>query len=349
MQAMQVKHLSMSYENGKEVLTDINFSVNAGELVSILGPSGCGKTTTLRIIAGLQRQTSGNVAIDEQSIDSVPVFKRNMSMVFQNYALFPHLSVFENVAFGLKQRGIGKTAIRKRVAEILSLTELTDLANHRPHALSGGQQQRVSLARALVVNPTLLLLDEPLSNLDRALRLSLREEIRRLQQKLGITALFVTHDQEESFAISDRVIVMNGGHIEQIASAQIVYAHPATTFVAKFIGFENFFNVTRQETSNEYLSGETHLYMAEKTTKPVVRLCIRPENIRLDTSMDTDTQQNSLNGIICDKTYLGRTYRYVVATDHLGQIKVDSEEATHQLGDAVRLTLPSDKLIALAE
>ena len=194
---LEVKNLAKSYDGKNNVLKDISFSVKNGDFVSILGPSGCGKTTTLRIIAGLIDKTSGEINIDGTDISTVPVYKRNFGMVFQSYALFPHMTVFNNVAFGLKMRKLSKNEIKDRVDAMLELTGLTDFANQFPDNLSGGQQQRVSLARALVINPQLLLMDEPLSNLDAKLRLKMREEIRNLQQKMKMTVLFVTHDQQE--------------------------------------------------------------------------------------------------------------------------------------------------------
>ncbi|WP_101138720.1 ABC transporter ATP-binding protein [Lactobacillus apis] len=212
---LEVKNLAKSYDGKTKVLQDISFTIENGELVSILGPSGCGKTTTLRIIAGLIQETAGQILVNGKDITKTPVYKRNFGMVFQSYALFPHLNVFDNVAFGLKMHKLPKQEINEKVSGILEMTGLSDLASQFPAQLSGGQQQRVSLARALVTNPEMLLMDEPLSNLDAKLRLKMREEIRKLQQEMKMTVLFVTHDQQECFAISDKVLIMNQGRIEQ--------------------------------------------------------------------------------------------------------------------------------------
>ena len=240
---LEVKDLAKSYNGKTKVLKDISFSVKNGDLVSILGPSGCGKTTTLRIIAGLIPATDGQVLVDGEDVGKVPVYKRNFGMVFQSYALFPHMTVFNNVAFGLKMKKMSKSDIQKRVDQILKITGLSKLASRYPKELSGGQQQRVSLARALVVNPQLLLMDEPLSNLDAKLRIKMRSEIRELQQKLKMTVLFVTHDQRECFAISDKVLIMKDGKIDQYDTPENIFHHPSSEYVARFIGYDNFINV----------------------------------------------------------------------------------------------------------
>jgi spermidine/putrescine ABC transporter ATP-binding subunit len=214
--------------------------IGAGEMVALLGPSGCGKTTTLRMIAGLVEPTEGDVLIDGHCVTHIPVHRRNIGMLFQNYALFPHLSVAENVAFGLQMRGLSKAAIRPKVAAALSLVRLADYADRLPSALSGGQQQRVALARAIVIEPNLLLLDEPLGALDRNLRESMQVEIRQIQKRLGITAVLVTHDQEEALTMADRVVIMRDGHIEQAGTPEEIYGRPASRFVASFIGTSNF-------------------------------------------------------------------------------------------------------------
>ena len=220
-------------------LDDFTLSLSPGEFVSLLGPSGCGKTTALRIAAGFERSDSGNVSLDGRDLSRVPAHKRNMGMVFQSYSLFPNLDVRRNIAFGLRTRGVGREEADKRVGDMLDVVQLVGLENRYPHQLSGGQQQRVALARALAVRPEVLLLDEPLSALDARVRSSLRDEIRRIQRELGITTLFVTHDQDEALAVSDRVGVMSNGRLEQIASPTEVYANPASPFVARFVGSIN--------------------------------------------------------------------------------------------------------------
>ncbi len=222
-----------------QVLEDLSLHVAEGELVSLLGASGCGKTTTLRLVAGFLRATRGSIRLGAQDLTRLPAHKRNIGLVFQNYALFPHLSVRDNVAFGLKQRGVGGAARRRQADEMLARVGLDHLAERMPGALSGGQKQRVALARALVIDPPLLMFDEPLSNLDAKLRVDMRVEIRRLQRVGGRTALYVTHDQEEAFSISDRVAIMHAGRILQLDAPERLYSRPANRFVADFVGFEN--------------------------------------------------------------------------------------------------------------
>ena len=220
-------------------LDGLTLSVEPGELVCLLGPSGCGKTTALRILAGLDHPTSGEVKVAGKDITGVPANKRDMGMVFQAYSLFPHLTTADNVAFGLKLRGNSSAERRKRAGEMLELVGLSEHADRYPHQLSGGQQQRVALARALAFRPSVLLLDEPLSALDAKVRVQLRDEIRRVQLEVGTTTLFVTHDQEEALAVSDRVAVMNAGHLEQLATPSELYSSPATPFVGEFVGLSN--------------------------------------------------------------------------------------------------------------
>jgi len=220
-------------------VNNISLGIEKGEFLSFLGPSGCGKTTTLRMIAGLEEPSEGSIFIKGKRVNNVPPFMRNIGMVFQNYALFPHKSVFENVAYGLRMRQVGKKEIRRRVGEILDLVQLSNLENRMPRQLSGGQQQRVALARALVINPDVLLLDEPLSNLDAKLREEMRVETKKIQQEVGITTIYVTHDQVEALSMSDRIVIMKEGEIIQIGSPKEIYEAPKESFVAEFIGQSN--------------------------------------------------------------------------------------------------------------
>src|SRR5512136_1057502 len=223
---------------------DVNLDIEKGELVTLLGPSGCGKTTTLRMIAGFEFPTQGRITLDGREINSLPPHKREMSMVFQSYAIFPHLTVFENIAYGLNVQRLSKSVIKERVNKVLDLVHLEGYGNRAPTQLSGGQQQRVALARALIMEPKVLLMDEPLSNLDAKLREQMRTEIRRIQKRLGITSVYVTHDQVEAMTLSDQVVVMNQGRIEQIGAPSEVYRKPQTRFVADFIGRANFVQAT---------------------------------------------------------------------------------------------------------
>jgi iron(III) transport system ATP-binding protein len=222
-----------------EALAGVSLTIQGGEFFTLLGPSGCGKTTLLRCIAGFLKPDSGRILCDEERLDRLPAHKRDIGMVFQNYAIFPHLTVFENVAYGLRARRVEPAAIRQRALETLRLVQMEALAERTPDQLSGGQQQRVALARAMAIRPRLLLMDEPLSNLDAKLRVEMRTEIRRLQRELGITTVYVTHDQEEALAISERLAVMNGGQVEQVGFPWDVYQAPRSAFVAQFIGTSN--------------------------------------------------------------------------------------------------------------
>ncbi|MFQ6099185.1 MAG: ABC transporter ATP-binding protein, partial [Armatimonadota bacterium] len=224
----------------KEAVADATLDIETGELFFLLGPSGCGKTTCLRIVAGFYEPDEGDVLFDDRPMSGVPAHKRNTGMVFQNYALWPHMTVYENVEYGLNVRGLGRDERRERVISALRAVHMSEQAEMRPNQLSGGQQQRIALARALVIEPDVLLLDEPLSNLDARLRLQMREEIRRIHREVGITAIYVTHDQEEALSMADRLAVMNDGRIEQVGTPREVYTRPANEFVAGFIGDTNF-------------------------------------------------------------------------------------------------------------
>ena len=242
---VRLEHISKIYQDpktGKDfyALKDNSLVIEPGEFVTLLGPSGCGKTTTLRMIAGFESPDEGEIYLGDEAINALTPNKRDTAMVFQSYALLPHYNVFDNVAYGLKLRHVPKEEIRERVMKILDLVELTGMEGRMTNQLSGGQQQRVALARALVIEPSVLLFDEPLSNLDAKLRVTMRTEIRRIQQEVGITAIYVTHDQSEAMALSDRIIIMRSGVVEQIGSPQEIYYHPVNEFVADFIGEANF-------------------------------------------------------------------------------------------------------------
>lgn len=341
MSYVNLNQIDVSYDGKQSILKELNLSIEKGELVSLLGPSGCGKTTTLRVIAGLIQPNKGEFLLDGTDITKVPVHKRGFGMVFQSYALFPHLTVAENVAFGLKLRRESKDDIDKKVAAIIEVCGLNELGDRYPKQLSGGQRQRVALARALVIEPALLLLDEPLSNLDAKLRVAMRIEIKRIQQQLGITTVFVTHDQEECFSISDRVAIMNKGIIEQFDRPEEIYRYPKTVFVAEFIGFENFFDVSVTEStiqltngvSLEKLSRYSHMLGQKVGT-------IRPEDIQI-------TEVGEIEGEILVRTFLGKSYQYEVTTD-VGNLLVNGDEDTlYEPGDIIGLSLPLEKIIVL--
>jgi spermidine/putrescine ABC transporter ATP-binding subunit len=291
----------------------IDLAVPPGELVALLGPSGCGKTTTLRIVAGFERPDAGRVRIQGDDVTAEPPYRRDTGMVFQHYALFPHMTVRENIGFGLRMRGVDRHAVEARVQEALALVSLTGLEDRYPRQLSGGQQQRVALARALVIRPKLLLLDEPLSSLDAKLRQEMRLEVRAIQRRVGITALFVTHDQEEALSLADRVAVINHGRIEQVGTPVEVYEQPRTAFVAGFIGRSNFFS--GEIVDGGVLRGEDgRLFHASNPLRLAARspalLAVKDQRVRLR-SAQTPAALNSLPATVESVSYLGTAVQYV--------------------------------------
>jgi putative spermidine/putrescine transport system ATP-binding protein len=299
-----LRHVTKRY--GQVISVDnISLDIAQGELLAFVGPSGCGKTTTLRMIAGLAELTNGAILFDGRDVSDLPTYRRNTGMVFQGYALFPHMTVADNVAFGLEMRGIGGQDMAARVKDALSMVRLEQYAPRFPRELSGGQQQRVALARAIAIKPDALLLDEPLSALDAKLRQEVRNEIRRLQQSLGLTTVFVTHDQEEAVSIADRIVVMNDGRIEQVGSPQEVYEKPATRFVAEFVGFSNFLPGT-VEGPGQFRTRDGSLlkYGNGKADGGGDNLMIRPEKIEIG-AMKNDGALNRLEAVVDTVTYLG--------------------------------------------
>jgi len=298
------------------VVGDVSLAVERGEFLSILGPSGCGKTTTLRMIAGFVAPDEGTVAIRGRVVNDVPPHRRDFAMVFQHYALFPHLSVFDNVAFGLRITRVKQAEMKERVARALAAVNLGGYERRLPRQLSGGQQQRVALARAIVMNPAVLLLDEPLSNLDLKMRQSMRLEIKELQHRLGITTLFVTHDQEEALTMSDRIVVMHDGRIEQVGSPREIYEYPRTAFVADFIGVSNLLDGSARPAgagaADFALGGGPRVRVAANGSEPAAgtRLLVRPEKIRLRRDPDPTPGWNTLPCRVRDVVYLGSVIRY---------------------------------------
>lgn len=342
---LEVKDLVKSYNGKTKVLKDISFTIKNGDLVSILGPSGCGKTTTLRIIAGLISATEGQILVNDKDVGKVPVYKRNFGMVFQSYALFPHMTVFNNVAFGLKMKKLSKNEIQKKVNQILKITGLSELSSRYPKELSGGQQQRVSLARSLVVNPQLLLMDEPLSNLDAKLRTKMRSEIRDLQKKLKMTVLFVTHDQRECFAISDKVLIMKDGRIDQYDTPENIFHHPSSEYVARFIGYDNFIKVDEIVNDHQIISN-TNIFVTDEDNIHAKVLTIRPENILINP--EENKPNNLIDGTITSLEYLGQSFKYKVSIS-LGTFTVEeARKSMRSSGDKVQLYLPSKHLHPLS-
>ncbi|HDJ83699.1 MAG TPA: ABC transporter ATP-binding protein [Desulfurococcaceae archaeon] len=320
---VRVKLSSVTKRFGTVVAVDhVDLEVEHGELFTLLGPSGCGKTTTLRIIAGLEYPDEGEVYFDEENVTFLPPYRRNVGMVFQNWALWPHMTVFENIAYGLKLRKIPKDEIVKRVKEVLKLVRLEGLEDRYPTQLSGGQQQRVALARALVVQPRVLLLDEPLSNLDAKLRIRMREEIKRIQRDLRITAIYVTHDQEEAMSISDRIAIMNRGRILQIGKPEEIYRYPANLFVATFIGRSSAMTGIVKNIKNGYaeVAIGTQQLLAKIATRHRVSIndkvviVTKPEDVELYEK--ASIERNCLTGYIKAIHFLGHVKQVIVNIDN---------------------------------
>jgi putative spermidine/putrescine transport system ATP-binding protein len=317
---------------------DISLSVAAGELVAFLGPSGCGKTTTLRMVAGFVDPTSGTIRVQGRDITELAPNKRDMGMVFQSYALFPHMTVSRNIAFGLHARRVPRSEIVSRVTEALELVGLTGMGERFPRQLSGGQQQRVALARVLALRPKLLLFDEPLSNLDAKLRVQMRHEIRRLQKGVGITALFVTHDQEEAMTIADRIVVIDKGRIEQAGTPAEIYDHPASRFVADFIGTANLITGRVQQGRFRSVCGlEVPLPPGTTAAQGEIALAIRPEKVDISPA----PLPGQIRGTIARSTRLGSVIEYEVALPSGDRIVVQEQGRAgvdqHQPGITVGL------------
>ncbi|HEX6473964.1 MAG TPA: ABC transporter ATP-binding protein [Candidatus Limnocylindria bacterium] len=301
---------------------DLSLDIERGEFFSMLGPSGCGKTTTLRMIGGFEEATSGTIYLGEADVTGLPPYKRDVNTVFQNYALFPHLTVFENVAFGLRRKKVASDSIGTRVREMLNLVELPGYESRRPAQLSGGQQQRVALARALINHPRVLLLDEPLGALDLKLRKQMQLELKRIQTEVGITFIYVTHDQEEAMTMSDRIAVMRAGRIEQLGTPEELYERPTTAFVAGFLGVSNLLEgeVAGREGSllTVRLPDGTTLRAPANGTAPSgqIRVGVRPEKLKVDAGAQAAATDglNALSGTVLDASYMGVSTQYLVQT-----------------------------------
>jgi len=332
---LELRGIKKTYEE-QVVISDLSLQVHKGELCCLLGPSGCGKSTTLKIITGLVKPDSGSISLAGKDITHIPVQKRNVSMLFQNYALFPHLDVFNNVAYGLRRRKTSGDEIKLKVGEILQLVELDGYEQRRIHELSGGQQQRVALARSLVIEPDLLLLDEPLSNLDARLRENMRREIRRIQQTLDITTIFVTHDQEEAMSISDRIGVMSGGVIEQIGSPREIYDRPQSEFVAEFIGKANFIPGVVSQGALVLLGRSFPLNLDTTLEGKTLIGSIRPELILMG-----ECTGDAISAVVEDLVFNGSIANYylkIVTDDEPVTtllVEVSSPEARYQIGDQI--------------
>jgi spermidine/putrescine ABC transporter ATP-binding subunit len=340
-------------------VNEVNLSIQEGELFTLLGPSGCGKTTLLRLVAGFYAPDEGEIRFDGQNVNQVPPNERGIGMVFQNFALWPHMTVYENAAYGLKLRRLGHAEIAARVGAVFEKVKLAGFGSRYPGQLSGGQQQRVALARALVLNPKILLLDEPLSNLDAKIRVQVRQEIRKLQKELGITTMYVTHDQEEALTLSDRIAVFNQGKVFQVGPPKALYERPANRFVADFIGINNLIDGTVQAVDGregrlrvETALGEISALFDERFhVGDRCVLCVRPENATVGGA--AEQKHNRVEGRITFAAYLGNSLRYDVELAQGLIFKVDVRDPWHHellpMGSSVAISFPVSSTIAIME
>jgi iron(III) transport system ATP-binding protein len=337
-------------------LDDVSLTIEEGEFFTLLGPSGCGKTTLLRTIAGFYTPEAGEIRFGDRLVNSIPAHRRETGMVFQNYALFPHLSVYDNIAYGLRARKAPRSERAGRVAAVLKSVQLEGLERRSPSQLSGGQQQRVALARALVISPQILLMDEPLSNLDAKLRVSMREEIRRLQKRMGITTIYVTHDQEEAMAVSDRIAILSRGRVEQVGTPAEIYFRPLSRFTAEFMGGSNILDVqvvaydAQAGVITAEAGGQRIHFKGDKPAGRSVTVSIRPEWIAVVPSVESQ-DQNVLAGTVESSTFLGSMVRYRVSGPG-GQVltvEVQHPEEGGIFADGERLLyrIPVDRPIVL--
>ena len=339
---VEIRGVNLSYGSHR-VLKDVDLDIRPGELFAFLGPSGCGKTTLLRLIAGFNVADSGEVLIDGRDVARLPPWKRDVGMVFQSYALWPHMTVGRNVAFGLEERRLPRAEIDRRVAAALDLVGLAHLAERRPSQLSGGQQQRVAVARTIAVEPKVLLLDEPLSNLDAKMRADVRRELRQLQQRLGITSIFVTHDQEEANTISDRIAVINDGTVQQVGTPMDLYERPANLFVAGFLGMANILGGrvvgTGRDRAFEITDGTRLPIPADADVPAGAKLVFRPQSAVIG---DARHGRATVSGIVLAREFLGASLRYEVRVGD-ARLFVDAPfqpgGTIHEPGDAVDLGL----------
>jgi iron(III) transport system ATP-binding protein len=316
MSSIKIENITKEFP-GVKALDNISQHIESGILFTLLGPSGCGKTTLLRTIAGFYQQDSGHIHLAGEIIDNIPAHQRDTGMVFQNYAVFPHMTVYENIAFGLKMRKVPKDEMDKRIKKALEQVQLTGYEERTPEKLSGGQQQRVGLARAMVIEPKVLLMDEPLSNLDAKLRVEMRDEIRQMQKLMGITTVYVTHDQEEALAISDKIAVMSNGVIQQVGAPWEIYKNPVNTFVASFVGEMNFIpaNIVGSKDGITEVSLASDITIRINTpseTPEKIQLAVRPEDMTIIGSAEESKDYNYFPGVIVKSLFIGSILRYEI-------------------------------------
>jgi spermidine/putrescine transport system ATP-binding protein len=347
---VRIEHVTKRFHDVVAV-DDLSLDIERGKFFSMLGPSGCGKTTTLRMIGGFEEATAGTIYLGDADVTGLPPFKRDVNTVFQNYALFPHLSVYENVAFGLRRKRVADDEVKRRVAEMLQLVELPGYEGRKPSQLSGGQQQRVALARALINHPRVLLLDEPLGALDLKLRKQMQIELKRIQTEVGITFIYVTHDQEEAMTMSDRIAVMRAGRIEQLGTPEELYERPTTPFVAGFLGVSNLLEGEVAGRDGALVS----IRLRDGTVlrapsdgvagSGAVRLGVRPEKLRVESGENgTSDGLNSLAGVVLDASYIGVSTQYLVETADGHRLTVytqnlDTAGASEAMADGQRVRL----------
>ncbi|CAN5257395.1 ABC transporter ATP-binding protein [soil metagenome] len=351
-QSLRLKNVGRSF-GGQDALVGLDLTIRQGEFIALLGPSGCGKSTALNCLAGLLPLTHGEILIDDQRVDLLPAEKRDFGMVFQNYALFPHLTVEKNIAFGLEMRKIPKAEIKRRVADAIALVKLEQHASKLPGQLSGGQQQRVAIARAVVVEPRLVLMDEPLSNLDAKLRLEMRTEIRRLHQSLGLTTLYVTHDQEEALSMADRLVVLREGRVQQIGTPAELHNQPANWHVADFMGYRNLVDLTVTAVDGSAVTvGAPGFVLRGTAAQPVrvgdnVRVAIRPEDLVVVSPAVPVHAGNSVTATVSVVEYHGREFAVGVTGPDGRNLHVRADHAP-DVGSVVELTADPARVLVFA-
>ena len=353
--SITLDHITKVYDNSNVVIPDLSAVIHEGEFFTLLGPSGCGKTTLLRMIAGFNTIEAGTIRFGDTVINDIPTHKRNIGMVFQSYAIFPHMTVRENVEYGLKiRKEISKDERRKLVDNIMETVRITEYADRKPDQLSGGQQQRVALARAIVIRPDVLLMDEPLSNLDAKLRIEMRTVIKEIQHQVGITTVYVTHDQEEALAVSDRIAVMDAGVIQQLDRPEVIYSRPYNAIVANFIGRSNFFDgqlVRQGKTSLIRMPGYTIQVdtVDESESDQPVRIAVRPEEFRIF----RDLNEEGLTATILTSTFLGKYMNYVMRLEDGTEIEVSLDSGVtsefYTVGEKVKLSISPKKVNIFTE